>query len=122
MMKTAVIRMEGNAQQGVTRTRPATDAEDGGVRMDLNGMGRMEGTSRKAEHRTKWEGIVDPSGHVDLGASQVALVVKNLAANAGEVRDTGSIPGWRISPGGEHGNPVHYSCLENQRTEEPGGL
>ena len=50
----------------------------------------------------------------------MALVVKNLAANAGEVRDTGSIPGWRRSPGGEHGNPLQCSCLENQRIEEPG--
>ena len=75
-MKIAVIRMEGNAQHGVTRPPPATDAEDGGVRMDLIGMGRMEGTSRKAEHRTQWEGIGVPSGHVDLGASQVGLVVK----------------------------------------------
>lgn len=40
MMKTVVLRME-NAQQGVMRTRPATDVEDGGVRMDLNGMGRV---------------------------------------------------------------------------------
>lgn len=56
-MKTVVLRMEGNAQQGVMRTRPATDVEDRGVRMDLNGMGRVEGASRKAELRTQWEGI-----------------------------------------------------------------
>ena len=58
-MKTMVIRMEGHAQQGVTRTGPATDVEDGGVTMDVNGMGRMQGTSRKAEGRTQntWEGI-----------------------------------------------------------------
>ena len=46
-------------------------------------------------------------------ASQVALVVKNLLANAGDIRDTGSIPGLGRSPGGEHGNPLQYSCLEN---------
>ena len=45
-----------------------------------------------------------------LGASQVALVVKNLPAN---VRDVGSIPGWGRSPGGRHGNPLQYSCPEN---------
>ena len=39
-------------------------------------------------------------------------VVKNLPANAGDVRDTGSIPGLGRSPGGEHGNPLQYSCLE----------
>ena len=49
-----------------------------------------------------------------LGVSQVALVVKNLPAKAADIRDTGSMPGWGKSPGGEHGNPLHYSkCLEN---------
>ena len=37
------------------------------------------------------------------GASQVVLVVKNLPANAGDIRDEGSIPGWGRSPGGGHG-------------------
>ena len=46
-------------------------------------------------------------------ASQVALVVKNLLAIAGDLRDTGSIPGSGRSPGGGHGYPVQYSCLEN---------
>ena len=45
-------------------------------------------------------------------ASQVALVVKSLPANAGEVRDTSSIPQSRRSTGGGHGNPLQYSCLE----------
>ena len=44
---------------------------------------------------------------------QVALVVKNPPANAGDARDTGLIPGWGRSPGGGHGNPLQYSCLEN---------
>ena len=48
-----------------------------------------------------------------IWASQVALVVKNLPANAGDIRDTGSIPGLGRSPGGGHGNPLQYSCLEN---------
>ena len=51
----------------------------------------------------------------DWGASQVMLVVKNLPANAGEVRDLGSTPGLGWSPGGGHGNPLQYSCLENPR-------
>ena len=46
-------------------------------------------------------------------ASQVTLLIKNLSANAEEVRDMGSIPGAGRSPGGGHGNPLHYSCLEN---------
>ena len=46
-------------------------------------------------------------------ASQVALVVKNLPTDAGDIRGSGSIPGLRRSPGGGHGNPLQYSCLEN---------
>ena len=45
--------------------------------------------------------------------SQVMLVVKNLPANAGDIRDVGLIPGWGRSPGGRNGNPLQYSCLEN---------
>ena len=43
----------------------------------------------------------------------MALVVKNLPANAGEAGDTGLIPGLGRSPGGGHGNPLQYPCLEN---------
>ena len=46
-------------------------------------------------------------------ASQVALVVKNLPANAGDIRDVGSIPGLGRSPGGGHGTLLKYSCLAN---------
>ena len=46
-------------------------------------------------------------------ALHVALVVKNPLANAGDVRDMGSIPGSGRSPGGGHGNPLQYSYLEN---------
>ena len=55
--------------------------------------------------------------------SQVALVIKNLPASAGDV---GSIPGLGRSPGEGNGNPLQYPCLENSWripwTEEPGGL
>ena len=47
------------------------------------------------------------------GASWVVLVVKNLPANAKDVRDGSLIPGSGRSPGGRHGNPFQYSCLEN---------
>ena len=50
---------------------------------------------------------------LNLVASQVAQVVKNLLADAGDVRDAGSIPGLERSPGGGHGNPLQHSCLEN---------
>ena len=43
----------------------------------------------------------------------MALVVKNALANAGDLRDMGSIPGLGRSSEGEHGNPLQYSCLEN---------
>ena len=44
---------------------------------------------------------------------QVVLGVKNPPANAGDVRDVGSIPGSGRSPGEGNGNPLQYSCLEN---------
>ena len=46
-------------------------------------------------------------------ASQVALVVKNLPANAGDVRDVGLVPEPGRSPGIGNGNPLQYSYLEN---------
>ena len=50
---------------------------------------------------------------LNIWAFQVVLMVKNLPANAGDAGDMGLIPGSRRSPGGGHGNPVQYSCLEN---------
>ena len=47
------------------------------------------------------------------GASQVALVVKNMPANARDIRKVGSIPESGRSPGGGLGNPLQYPCLEN---------
>ena len=40
-------------------------------------------------------------------------MVKNLPANVGDIRDSGSIPGLERSPGGEHGNSLQCCCLEN---------
>ena len=51
--------------------------------------------------------------YICIWTSQVALVVKNPPANAGDVRDVGSIPGLGRAPGGGHDNPLQYSCLEN---------
>ena len=50
---------------------------------------------------------------VKFWASQMILVVKNPPANAGDIRDPGSMHRWGRSPGGGHGNPLQYSCLEN---------
>ena len=55
-------------------------------------------------------------------ASQMALVLKNLPANVGDIRDMSSIPGSRRSPGGEHVNPLQCSCLKNPMDREPDGL
>ena len=51
--------------------------------------------------------------HRFIRASQVALVVKNPPASAGDVRDTGLIPGWGRPAGEGHGNPPEYFCVEN---------
>ena len=55
------------------------------------------------------------SKYCSTGASQVALVVKSLPANAsaGDVRGTGLIPGSGRSPREGNGNPLQYFCLEN---------
>ena len=49
-------------------------------------------------------------------------MAKNSPANAGDIRDVGLIPGSGRSPGGGHGDPLQYSCLENPTKEEPGRL
>ena len=61
---------------------------------------------KKSYHRGQEKWIVR------RGVPQVALMVKNLPGNAEHVRDMGSIPGSGRSPGGGHGSPLQYSCLE----------
>ena len=57
-----------------------------------------------------------------MWSSQMAPVVKNLPANAGDIRDAGSVP-ESGSHGGGYGNPLQNSCLENPMDrEEPVGL
>ena len=69
---------------------------------NVGDMGSIPGSGRSLE-----------KGMASFGAFQMALVIKNLPANARDVRDVGSIPGLGRSPGGGHGNPLQYSCLEN---------
>ena len=57
--------------------------------------------------KQRWESVQEK------GASLVVLVVKNPSDNVGDIRDDSSIPGLGRSPGGGHGNPFQYSCLEN---------
>ena len=63
--------------------------------------------------------------HVDY-LTQVVLVVKYLPANAGDLRNTSSIPEPGRSPGGGQGNSLQYSCSvlawKIPQTMEPGGL
>ena len=53
-----------------------------------------------------------------LGASQVAVGVKNPPANAGDIRDVGLIPVSGRSPGGGHGNPLQYHIAYMQNLKE----
>ena len=62
--------------------------------------------------------VLVESNHLEMytgvqQASQVVIVVKNLPASAGDVRDTGLSHGLGRYPGGGHGNPIQYSCLED---------
>ena len=56
------------------------------------------------------------------GASQLALMVKNLPTKAGDLRDAGSIPGLGRSPGRGRGNPLSILAWRIPWTEEPGEL
>ena len=53
---------------------------------------------------------------------RLQIVVKNLPANTGALRNVGSIPGSGRSPGRGHGNPLQYSCLENPMNRGAWGL
>ena len=63
------------------------------------------------QEKNRWPHVLQVCAK--LWVSQVVLVVKSLPANAGVIRDAGSIPGSGGSPGGGHDNPLQYSCLEN---------
>ena len=63
------------------------------------------------ERALQWKTSITPF-LILLGASQVALVIKNFPANAGDTRDVDPVPPWGRSPGEGSGNPLQYSCLE----------
>ena len=95
-----------------------------GVNKQCRGVSRLGCTASEPKHqlvagvKLLWEGGAwkgkDQGGWGKCSSNpQVALVVKNPAANAGDVRDTGSIPGRGRSPGEGDGNPLQYSCQEN---------
>ena len=60
---------------------------------------------------SKEQWLLSVNAHV--WASQVVLLVQNLPANAGDIRDAGLIHGSGGSPEGSHSNPLQYSCQEN---------
>ena len=68
-----------------------------------------------------WDHFVALFIHI-VGASQLALVVKNLSANAGDRRGAGSVSGSGRSPGGGHKNPLQCSCLEHLMDRGAWGL
>ena len=65
---------------------------------------------------------LDTTEGLSFWASLVAKMVKNLLANAENIRNAGSIPGLGRSPGEGNGYPLQYSCLENSMDSEPGRL
>ena len=83
---------------------------------------------------TRWQSIILTSkngnsysltfknSYRSIRACQVALLVKNQPASAGDVRDKCSIPRSGRSPGGGHDNPLQYFAWRIPWTEEPGGL
>ena len=74
-------------------------------------MGKMSGSLQTS---LGWRVTSNPQHFKSINlSSQVALVVKNPPANAGDIKDAGLIPGSGRSPVGRHGNPLYYSCLEN---------
>ena len=62
------------------------------------------------------------AGHEEIRASQVAPVVKNASANAGDAKDLNLIPGWGRSTGVGSGNSLQYCCGIIPWLKEPGGL
>ena len=73
----------------------------------LMGSGECEGVGGRNN------GMLTGAGLSRCGTNQVAPTRRNPPAHAGDMRDTGSIPGSGRSPGRGHGNPLWYSCLEN---------
>ena len=65
------------------------------------------------DNRITLDYLLAEKGGIFTKASQVALVVKNPPANAGDIRDSASIPGLGRFPGGRPSNPLQYSCMEN---------
>ena len=86
---------------------------------------QLPGTTHEILHRLAVRTFPQHSGIFKRGHQDMAMnsdtrpggfpggrMMKNLPANAGDLRDSGLIPVGKI-PGGWRGNPLQYSCLEN---------
>ena len=69
-------------------------------------------STQKARNSREWNSVRTLCGSMAAVDSQVALVVKNPCAIAGDMRDLGLIPVSGRSPGGGHSNPLQCSCLD----------
>ena len=91
---------ESHGQRSLVGYRPRGHKESDTTKQ-LHSLTHSEGFTRLwRKNQAKWD-------------SQMALVIKDLPANAEDVRGAGSIPGMGRFPGGGHGNPVQYSCQKN---------
>ena len=89
---------------------PWTLAYEARLSMEFSRQEYWSGLPFPSPGPAKREAMLDDPG---LGASQVALLVKNPSANADDIRDVGSIPSLGKYPGGGPGNSLQYSGLEN---------
>ena len=80
-------------------------------------LGEQEAQKEGELRKGHWTGLCRMIRSL-LGFPGGTLVVKNLPANAGDIRDMGSIPGLRGSPEAGHGNPLQYTCLETPKDRE----
>ena len=95
--KTMVIKMlMSSGEHGMHKVRPAT---------------KERKYKKEAIKVTELKNIITDEKNILEGFSK-ALVVKNMPANSEDIRDAGLIPGLGGSPGGGHGNPFQYRCLE----------
>ena len=87
----------------------------------IPGMGEPDGLLSLGSHRVRhnWSDLAAAAAYLRLGLPQW-LRGKESTCNAGATGNV--IPGPGRSPGGGHGNPLHYSCLKNLGIEEPGKL
>ena len=110
MMSVCSLRLEAGAPKTAVWSLPHwVDAWSG----SLSHLGLQLAVTQEFQELFKFCIHHQPGVCAVTTASQVALLVKNWPANTGDKRDDSSIPGSGRSPGGERGNPLQYSCLEN---------